>query len=872
VKAHQIRRTFLDFFAGHGHKIVSSSSLIPADDPTLFFTNAGMVQFKDVFTGQEQRPYSRATTSQKVLRVSGKHNDLENVGRTPRHHTFFEMLGNFSFGDYFKPEAIRYAWELLTGPFGLDPQRLWVTVYEEDDEALDLWRGLGALPAERIQRLGADDNFWSMGDTGPCGPCTEIHYDHGEAFGPPGGPATGSSRYVELWNLVFMQFERSADGTMTRLPRPSIDTGAGLERVAAAVQGVYSNYDTDCFAPIMGAVARQAGHTYGSGGEADVAIRVIADHARATAFLISDGVMPSNEERGYVLRRIMRRAIRFGVKIGLQESFLHLATDAVADHMGDDYPELRERGTFVREVVKAEEERFRQTLDRGLGLLEGHFEKAGAAQVPGELAFRLHDTYGFPLDLTRQIAEERGGSVDEEGYTTAMGAQREQGRQNWKGSGESSVGAVWHELKGRGLQTEFTGYVREADRSSVVALVKDGVEVKILQAGEEGMVLVERSPFYAESGGQCGDQGEIRSGHGAFAVTDTRKPSAGLVAHVGKVSEGALMVGHDVSLAVDGARRARTRLNHTGTHLLHAALRSVLGEHVQQKGSLVEPDRLRFDFSHHKAMTADEIERVEDIVYARILGNDAVQVKETSIEAAKAEGAMALFGEKYGDEVRVITVPGFSVELCGGTHASRTGDIGLFRVVSESGVAAGVRRIEALTGPSALQWVRGRDRLARQAGDLVKANVEQLPDFVQRVIDDRKRLEKELEQLKKELSRAKAGDLLSQARDIGGIKVLAAEIDNGDAAALREEADRLRDQLGTAVVVLGSREGGAVKLVAVVSKDIAGKRAHAGNIVKKVASLVGGTGGGRPDMAQAGGKDAEALPGALASVYDLVGA
>jgi alanyl-tRNA synthetase len=876
TKSSDIRRTFLDFFGGHDHRIVQSSSLVPSNDPTLYFTNAGMVQFKDVFTGKEHRPYSRATTVQKVLRVSGKHNDLENVGRTPRHHTFFEMLGNFSFGDYFKKDAIRYAWELLTGPFGLAPERLWVTVYEEDEEALDLWLSLGALPRERIQKLGAADNFWSMGDTGPCGPCSEIHYDHGPEFGPEGGPAVESPRYVELWNLVFMQFDRSADGVLTPLPRPSIDTGAGLERVAAATSGVYSNYDSDCFTPILHDIAKHARLQYGDGGETDVALRVIADHARATAFLVSDGVTPSNDHRGYVLRRIMRRAIRYGVKLGLKEPFFHVATDAVAAHMGASYPELEERLGFMRETVRTEEDRFRSTLGRGLEMLEGVFGGLDGQPhhkrcIPGDVVFRLHDTYGFPPDLTRLIAAERDVGIDEVGYETHMEAQREAGRSAWKGSGEQAVGHKWHELHNRGLRSEFTGYVTDAGDASVTALVKGQEEVHLLETGDVGALVLDRSPFYAESGGQVGDIGLIRTPHGTFEVTDTRRPVPELIVHLGRVVGGVILTGAAARAEVDGARRDRTRKNHTATHLMHAALRAVLGTHVAQKGSLVEPDRLRFDFSHPRAMTQEELDRVEDLVYGQILRNEAVEVEETTLSLARAAGAMALFGEKYGDDVRMVAVPGFSVELCGGTHARRTGDIGLFRVLSEAGVAAGVRRIEAVTGPAALLSVREREQRGRQVADALRSTPDQAPDALQRLLDDRKRLDRELDQLRRELTRLKAGDLLSKARVINGINVLAAEIATEDPAALREEADRLRDQLGNAVIVLGSREGGTVKLVATVSKELAGKRAHAGNIVKQVALLVGGSGGGRPDMAQAGGKDGDALPGALEKVYTLLG-
>jgi alanyl-tRNA synthetase len=874
VKASEIRQRFLQYFEQQGHQIVASSPLLLSNDPTLYFTNAGMVQFKDVFTGAEQRPNRRATTCQKVLRVSGKHNDLENVGRTPRHHTFFEMLGNFSFGDYFKAEAIRWAWQLLTRGLGIPAERLWVTIYEKDDEAEQIWLSLGEVPAERIQRLGEKDNFWSMGPTGPCGPCTEIHYDHGPEFGPEGGPAAESPRYVEIWNLVFMQYERFADGRMEPLPRPSIDTGGGLERIAAAVQGVYSNYDTDLFRALIDRIAADAGHSYGRGGEKDVAVRVIADHARAAAFLISEGLMPSNEGRNYVLRRIMRRAIRFGVKLGHKEPFFYKATQAVAEHMGEAWPELREREGFVTEVVRAEEERFAQTMHTGLSVLERIFSapvEGGPPQISGEDAFRLYDTYGFPLDLTELIAGERGWSVDSAGYEAAMQAQKALGRAHWKGSGTRSIGEAWLSMVSEGISTAFVGYEADRGEGQVLALLKGSERAEALQAGDEGAIVVDQTPFYAESGGQVGDTGWIRGPGLRARVTDTRKPAGGLFAHMVVVEEGSLELGQLVQLEVEGARRDRTRKNHSATHLLHAALRAVLGTHVTQKGSLVDPERLRFDFAHHKAMSAEELQKVEDMVYAQILGNLAVGARVTSIDEARAEGAMALFGEKYGDRVRVLRMGEFSVELCGGTHVSRTGDIGLFRIQSESGVAAGVRRIEAVTGEGALAQGREREALLGRAAELLKVGPDQLVEALQRVLDDRKRLDRELDQTRRELARSKAGDLTQQARRLGDITVLAAEIDAADANALREEADRLRDQLAPAAVLLAAKgPDGSVKLVATVSKEVAGKRVHAGNLLKAVAAVMGGTGGGRPDMAQGGGKDASALPAALARAYELV--
>jgi alanyl-tRNA synthetase len=873
LTSNEVRSRFLSYFERNGHTVVPSSSLIPEGDPTLFFTNAGMVQFKDTFTGKERRPYSRATSSQKVLRVSGKHNDLENVGRTARHHTFFEMLGNFSFGDYFKKDAIRFAWELLTGDLGLDPERLWVTVYEKDDEAHGLWSEVNGFDPRRIQRLGEKDNFWSMGDTGPCGPCSEIHYDHGEQFGPGGGPASESPRYVEIWNLVFMQFERSADGTMTPLPKPSIDTGAGLERVTAAIQKKYWNYDTDCFSPIIETAAALARVKYGQNEDADTALRVIADHARATAFLIADGLMPRNEEREYVLRRIMRRAIRFGVKIGLQDPFLYKATDAVVAHMGDAYPELVERRGFIAEVVRAEEERFAETRDKGLTLLEREFasmDKAGRKVVSGDVAFELYDTHGFPLDLTQLIAEERGYTVDEASYTTRMKEQRERSQASWEGSGETATAEVLHEIKSAGLTTRFSGYAGTSGTSTVTALLKGGARADRLSAGDKGSLLVEETPFYGEAGGQVGDLGQVKGPDGFVAkVLDTHKALGDLVLHQVEVQAGSVRVGDAVTLEVDASVRDLTRLNHTATHLLHAALRTVLGEHVTQKGSLVGPHRLRFDFAHHKPMTPEEIDAVEDLVYREILKNTALEVEETTLDSAKKMGAMALFGEKYGNNVRVVKVPGFSTELCGGTHARRTGDIALFRIVSESGIAAGVRRIEALTGPDAFQWSRTRDHVARDLALAARRPVEEIPTYVRDLEDDKRQLSRKLQELESKLRRLEAGDLSSQARSIGSFKMLAAEL-AGPAASLREEADRLRDQLGSSVVVLGTRADGQVSIVATVSKDLAGKSVHAGKLVKDLAAMLGGNGGGRPDMAQGGGKNADALPAALEKAYEIV--
>lgn len=869
----ELRARFLAYFQRHQHEIVRSSALVPQNDPTLFFTNAGMVQFKDVFVGKDIRPYKRATTVQKCCRVSGKHNDLENVGHTPRHHTFFEMLGNFSFGDYFKVEAIKFAWEFLTVQIALDPARLWVTVYEEDDEAFAIWRDQIGVPVARIQKLGKDENFWSMGDTGPCGPCTEIHYDHGPAISSDeNGPAGGDGRYIEIWNLVFMQFDRSADGTMTPLPKPSIDTGAGLERVAAAVQGVYANYDTDLFTPIMlraaalaGVVVDARGHT--EDRSVEIALRVIADHSRAAAFLIADGVMPSNEERGYVLRRIMRRGIRYGVKLGLKEPFLFHTVATVIEHFGGAYPELVERGAFILDVVKIEEERFAVTLERGLVLLEREFEKKPLV-ISGEVAFTLADTFGFPIDLTQLIAAERGIGVDTVGFERLREEQRARGRAAWKGSGETSLAAVWQGLS-HGLPTAFSGYDHDADESTVTAIVSEGAAVTALLPGENGEISFARTPFYAESGGQVGDTGTLSWPGGGARVTDTTKPSGDLHVHHIEVTEGTLRVGASVTLTVDSERRNRTRLNHTCTHLLHAALKTVLGGHVMQKGSLVGPDRLRFDFSHHKGVSADELRAVEDIVQREILANNAVDTRVSNIDAARADGAMALFGEKYGETVRVVSVAGFSKELCGGTHARRSGDIGLFKITSEAGIAAGVRRIEAQTGLGAQAWVREMEANTRSAAMELKTSPDKVVEAIRRMMDEKAKVQKELDALRREASRAATGDLRARAVDHHGIKLLAVEF-AGDPSAMRDEADRLRDQLGSCVIVLAARTGETLRLLAAVSKDLAGSRYDAGKLIGALSAMVGGKGGGKPDLAQAGGTRPEAIPAMLAAVPDLL--
>jgi alanyl-tRNA synthetase len=861
----EIRRRFLEAFEKEGHRIVRSSPLIPANDPTLFFVNAGMVQFKDVFTGAEKRSYNRATTVQKCLRVSGKHNDLENVGRTPRHHTFFEMLGNFSFGNYFKTEACAFAWHFLTVEMELDPSKLWVTIFDEDDEAFAIWTEKIGVPAERVQRMGAKDNFWSMGPTGPCGPCSEIHWDHGPGISDEeGGPATEDDRYVEIWNLVFMQYEQHADGTRTELPRPSIDTGMGLERLVAIKQGVYSNYDTDCFTRVIAKAAELAGKTYGENEEDDTAMRVIADHSRAAAFLIADGIMPSNEERGYVLRRIMRRAIRYGVKMGLKEPFLYKTANTIIAEMGDAYPELSERQAFIEEVIRGEEDRFSETLVKGLQLLENAMDAADGT-LAGDVVFKLYDTFGFPLDLTRLIAEERDVLLDEDGYHRAMEAQRAAGRAAWKGSGEEAQIDMAGDLPG----TQFQGYTHDNFQSTILGLFTEGAAVEKISSGQSGIVVVAETPFYAESGGQVGDTGMVQGPEGQFAVSDVKVGKGNVSLHIGKISAGELSVGDTANLLVDASIRNQTRLNHTATHLLHAALKSVLGDHVAQKGSLVDNERLRFDFSHHKGMTVAEVDAVEQAVYQQVLANTPVKTDLMNLDQAVASGAMALFGEKYTEDVRVVSVGGFSKELCGGTHATATGNIGLFKITSEAGVAAGVRRIEALTGQGAFNWVSTTHRAASTASNRLKSTVPDLPVALDKLLSDRKRLEKEVEALRREIAKQASGDLMDNVREIDGISVLSAELP-GDANTLRDQADSLRSKLGSGVVVLGSRENGNVILVAAATKDLLSKGIHAGNIVREVAKVVGGGGGGRPDMAQAGGRLPEALPEALEKVYDLI--
>jgi alanyl-tRNA synthetase len=863
-----IRRKFLEYFVSKGHTLVPSSPLVPGNDPTLLFTNAGMVQFKDVFLGLEQRPYKRATSSQRCVRAGGKHNDLENVGYTARHHTFFEMLGNFSFGDYFKRDAIRYAWELLTKVYGLPPEKLWTTVYAEDDEAFDLWTKDIGVPVERCIRIGdnkgtryASDNFWQMADTGPCGPCSEIFYDHGpDVFGgPPGSPDEDGDRYIEIWNLVFMQFNRDASGTMTPLPKPCVDTGMGLERLAAVLQHVHSNYEIDLFVDLIKAAARETG----TKDLDSPSLKVIADHIRACAFLIVDGVIPSAEGRGYVLRRIVRRAIRHGYKLGQKRPFFHRLVDDLDRQMGDAYPELRRDKARVAQVLKAEEERFGETLENGMRILEQAL--AGDKKVlDGRTAFTLYDTFGFPLDLTADVCRERGVSVDEAGFDTAMDAQRERAR-------AASQFKTGQALAYDGPKTRFRGYETLSEEGRVAALYREGAEVESLSIGERGIVVLDRTPFYAESGGQVGDRGELTKGGACltlFAVEDTQKIQPDVYGHIGEVKTGELRVGDVVAAQVDQEARGRTMRNHSATHLMHKALREVLGEHVQQKGSLVDPDKTRFDFAHNAPLTDEELRRVERIVNAEILDNHPTNARVMPIDEAQKLGAMMLFGEKYGDEVRVLDI-GTSRELCGGTHVARTGDIGFFKIVSESGVAAGIRRVEAVTGKGALEYVQRQEAQLEAAADQLKAPVAEIEARIAQIMDGARATEKELARLKAKAAASAGDDLASSAVDVKGAKVVAAALDGADARALRETMDKLKDKLKSAAIVLGSVSDGKVTLIAGVTNDLTGK-VKAGELVNHVAQQVGGKGGGRPDMAQAGGTNPAALAGALDSVRGFV--
>ncbi len=867
--SNEIRQVFLDFFASKGHQIVASSSLVPHGDPTLLFTNAGMNQFKDVFLGFDKRPYTRATTSQKCVRAGGKHNDLENVGYTARHHTFFEMLGNFSFGDYFKQDAIAYAWELLTEIFKLPKDKLTVTVYADDDEAYDIWHNTIGVPAERIIRIGdnkgaryASDNFWMMGDTGPCGPCTEIFYDHGDQHfgGPPGSPDEDGDRFIEIWNNVFMQFNRDEAGVMHPLPKPSVDTGMGLERLAAVLQHVHANYEIDLFQGLIAAAARET-HTTDL---TSPSLKVLADHIRACAFLIADGVIPGNEGRGYVLRRIIRRAIRHGYKLGSRAAFFHKMVADLVHLMGEAYPELKAEQTRITNILKSEEERFFETIENGMEIVETELaamDKTRNSLFNGDLAFKLHDTFGFPLDLTADICRERGFTVDSTAFDTAMARQKDQAR----AAGKFKMAT---NLEYDGIATTFYGYDTLDVAGQISGLYKDGAAVNQLNEGEQGVVVLNNTPFYAESGGQIGDCGEVKSANGIFAVEDTQKIQANVFGHHGIIKTGTLNVGDHISARVNTQARASTMRNHSATHLMHKALREVLGEHVQQKGSLVDTEKTRFDFVHNAPITDDEIAKVEQIVNDEILTNVATQARVMDIESAKKTGAMMLFGEKYGDEVRVLDI-GSSSELCGGTHVSRTGDIGLFKIISESGVAAGVRRIEATTGHGALKLINAQQQLIDQLANALKAPTGELANKVAQLADHAKSLEKELARLKSKLASSQGDDLSAQAIEVSGVKVLAVVLDGANAETLRETMDKLKDKLKTAAIVLASVNDGKVSLAAGVTADLTAK-IKAGDLVNFVAQQVGGKGGGKPDMAMAGGIDASQLPSALASVNDWV--
>ena len=868
MKSAEIREAFLRFFEEQGHTRVPSSSLVPNNDPTLLFTNAGMNQFKDCFLGQEKRAYTRATSSQKCVRAGGKNSDLENVGYTARHHTFFEMLGNFSFGDYFKKDAINFAWTFLTGVLKLPKDKLWVTVYASDDEAYDIWTKDVGVPPERMIRIGdnkgapyASDNFWTMGDTGPCGPCTEIFYDHGPEIwgGPPGSPDEDGDRYIEIWNNVFMQFNRTADGVLHPLPAPSVDTGMGLERISAVMQHVNSNYDIDLFQSLLKASAE----AIGCANEGQASLKVVADHIRSCSFLIADGVLPSNEGRGYVLRRIIRRACRHGNKLGATGNFFYKIVAALVTEMGASFPELVREQANIERVLKAEEEQFSKTLEQGLKILEQDLAELKGTVVPGDVVFKLYDTYGFPMDLTADIARERNLTVDEAGFEREMEAQRVRARS------ASSFALDYNTLVKVDVPTEFIGYTATQGSAKVIALYKEGKSVDFLNEGDEGVVVLDQTPFYAESGGQVGDCGYLQAGAARFDVRDTTK-TGGAFLHHGAVVAGALKVGETVETQVDADVRHATALNHSATHLLHAALRQVLGEHVQQKGSLVDSQRLRFDFSHFESIKPEQIKALEDIVNTEIRKNTPVQMEETDIETAKQKGAMALFGEKYGDSVRVLSMGGdFSVELCGGIHASRTGDIGLFKITSESGVASGIRRIEAVTGAAALAYLNAAEEQLKEAASLIKGSRENLIDKLSAVLERNRQLEKQLEQLQAKAASAAGDDLSSSAVDVKGVKVLAARLDGQDGKALLALVDQLKNKLGRAVILLGSVHEDKVVLVAGVTKDLTGQL-KAGDLMKQAAAAVGGKGGGRPDMAQGGGVDATALDAALALTAPFV--
>ena len=861
MSSNELRQAFLEFFQARGHEIVPSSPLVPGNDPTLLFTNAGMVQFKEVFLGEEKRKYDRAVSSQRCVRAGGKHNDLENVGYTARHHTFFEMLGNFSFGDYFKDEAIRLAWEFLTVDMGLPEERLWVTVYEEDDEAADIWLKTAQVSPERFSRMGAKDNFWAMGDSGPCGPCSEIFYDHGPevAGGPPGSPDEDGDRYVEIWNLVFMQFDRATNGEMTPLPKPSVDTGMGLERMAAVLQGVHSNYQIDLFAKLIAATAKVLGVT----NDGSSSLNVIVDHIRACSFLIVDGVLPGNEGRGYVLRRIIRRAVRHGHKLGVHDVFFHKLVEPLCEEMGDAYPELIKAQAHVEKVLDQEERRFAETLDQGLAILETAIAKLDSRRIPGEIVFKLYDTYGFPVDLTADIARERDLTLDEKGFEEQMSQQRDRGRAASKFSAGGDGGIKTD------LTSDFSGYEGTEESTTVSGLFRDGQAVEELANGEEGAVILKSTPFYAESGGQVGDTGVMDGDDVSFLVTDTQKSGSAFL-QFGRVQLGSLKVGAKVVARVDGERRHAIVLNHSATHLMHAALRHVLGEHVSQKGSLVAPDHLRFDFSHYEAVSPEQLQQIEDLVNVEVRKNSAAETRLMQYEDAVAFGAIALFGEKYDDEVRVLRLgDGFSVELCGGTHVARVGDIGVFKIISASGIGSGLRRIEAVTGKTAMEWINANQQSLDAVSALLRSQRDQAPARVEHLLRRNKDLEKELAAARQQLLTGGAGDVAADVTDIDGIKVLASRMDGADAKTLRDAVDRFKDKLQSAVVVLGSVDDGKVRLAAGVTKNNT-DRIRAGDVIQPVAEQVGGRGGGRPDFAQAGGNNPEALDAALASVPEWV--
>ena len=861
MTSNELRQAFLEFFQGHGHEIVASSPLVPGNDPTLLFTNAGMVQFKDVFLGEDKRKYNRAVTSQRCVRAGGKHNDLENVGYTARHHTFFEMLGNFSFGDYFKEDAIKYAWEFLTETLGLPAERLWVTVFEDDDEAADIWLKTMKVDPKRFSRMGAKDNFWAMGDTGPCGPCSEIFFDHGPDVpgGPPGSPNEDGDRYVEIWNLVFMQFDRSASGEMVPLPKPSVDTGMGLERAAAVMQGVHTNYDIDLFANIIDATAK----ILGVENNGSSSLNVIADHIRACAFLIVDGVLPGNEGRGYVLRRIIRRAIRHGKKLGVDDAFFSKLVDPLCAEMGDAYPELVKAKAHVEKVLDKEERRFAETLDQGMEILDEAIAGLKGTELPGDVAFKLYDTYGFPVDLTADIARERDLTVDQAGFEKEMESQRQRARAASKfGVGDES-----------GIKTDsvtkFSGYEVVETSGTIMAIYRNGESVDSVSDGDEAALILDATPFYAESGGQVGDTGVIETKNGSFLVSDTRKSGKANV-HFGKMQKGTLNVADQAAAKVDAARRAAIVLNHSATHLMHAALRQVLGDHVQQKGSLVAPDKLRFDFSHYEGVTPEQLEQIENLVNEQVRKNIRADTRLMSYDDAVASGAMALFGEKYDDEVRVLRLgDGFSVELCGGTHVSSTGDIGVFKITSEGGVAAGVRRIEAVTGQGAMDWIDANQRTLYQIADMLKSQPAQATAKIEQLLLNNRELEKKLATAKHALITGEATDQEDNIQVVAGVKVVASRVDGVDAKAMRDAIDRVKDKLQNAVVVMGSVDNGKVRLAAGVTKNNIDK-IRAGDLINFVAEQVGGKGGGRPDFAQAGGSNPDGLDAALASVHGWV--